>query len=209
MRIAITGPTGAIGSEMVRLALAEGNEVIAIVRPDSKRSCNLPEHAKLTVVECDISDTTKSVAASLKYDCGVIGTLHMNSDCLYTETTGITVFGTEGILYMPDPNRFGGEVKLQKLQSEPIVFPLTHGYQKNSRGIGAAEMAWSMLKGRLHRANMYLAQSVFETAHAIETASAEKRVVTLESTFERPAALPEGYIDNGFWGPMPEASLAL
>ncbi len=154
-------------------------------------------------------EVSNMVAASLKYDCGVIGTLHMNSDCLYTETTGITVFGTEGILYMPDPNRFGGEVKLQKLQSEPIVFPLTHGYQKNSRGIGAAEMAWSMLKGRLHRANMYLAQSVFETAHAIETASAEKRVVTLESTFERPAALPEGYIDNGFWGPMPEASLAL
>ena len=56
MRIAVTGPTGAIGSEMVRLALADGDEVIAIVRPGSNRSDNLPKHPKLTVVECDISD---------------------------------------------------------------------------------------------------------------------------------------------------------
>ena len=156
-----------------------------------------------------VVEDSNMVAASLKYDCGVIGTLHMNSDCLYTQTTGITVYGTDGILYVPDPNKFGGEVKLRKLQAEPIVFPLTHGYQTNSRGIGAAEMAWSIQKGRLHRANMYLAQNVFETAHAIETASAEGKTVKLESTFERPAALPEGYIDNGFWGPMAESALAL
>ena len=68
MRIAITGPTGAIGSEMVRLALAEGDEVIAIVRPDSKRSGNLPEHPKLTVIECNISDY-KSIQG--KYNCEV------------------------------------------------------------------------------------------------------------------------------------------
>ena len=154
-------------------------------------------------------EVSNMVAASLKYDGGVLGTLHMNSDCLYTETTGITVFGTDGILYMPDPNKFGGEVKLQKLQAEPIVFPATHGFSANSRGVGAAEMAWSIIQNRPHRGDMHMALNVFETAHAIETSSAEGRVVKLESTFTRPAPLPAGYIDNGFWGPTAEAALAL
>lgn len=54
MRIAITGPTGPIGSEIVRLALESGSEVVAIMRPGSDRSDNLPEHSELTKIECDI-----------------------------------------------------------------------------------------------------------------------------------------------------------
>lgn len=56
MRIAITGPTGAIGSELVKLALAEGHEVVAIARPHSKNLGNLPKSERLTVLESDISE---------------------------------------------------------------------------------------------------------------------------------------------------------
>lgn len=154
-------------------------------------------------------EVSNLVAASLKYDNGVIGTLHMNSDCLYTETTGITIYGTDGIIYMPDPNCFGGEVKLMKLQSAPFVFPSSHGFSENSRGLGAAEMAWSIVRNRPHRANMYMAFNVFETAHAIEAAALQRSTITLDSTFERPAMLPTGYVTNGFWGPMGESALAL
>ncbi len=56
MRVAITGPTGAIGSELVRLLLDEGHEVIAIIRPNSKKRSNLPKSDKLTVLEVDISE---------------------------------------------------------------------------------------------------------------------------------------------------------
>lgn len=55
MRYAITGPTGAIGSEIVRLALSEGHEVLAIVRPNSSRLGNLPEHRNLKIIECELS----------------------------------------------------------------------------------------------------------------------------------------------------------
>ena len=148
------------------------------------------------------------ITASLKYDSGIIGTFHMNSDCLYTETRGITIYGTDGIIKMADPNKFGGEVKVKKLKAPEFVFPATHGFTEESRGIGAAEMAWSILAGRMHRGNMYQAFNVFETAHAIEKSSAEGKVVKLESTFEQVAALPSGYIANGFWGPTAEAALA-
>lgn len=153
-------------------------------------------------------ETSNIVAASLKYDSGVIGSLHMNSDCIYNATTGITVYGTEGVLKMGDPNGFGGDVTVKKIGSPEFVFPLTHGYKENSRGIGAAEMAWSIRQGRLHRANMYMAYNVFETAHAIERASAEGRTIRLESTFAIPAALPQGYIQKGALSPMAESALA-
>lgn len=56
MKVAITGPTGAIGSELAELELEAGNEVIAVVRPGSKNIKNLPVSDKLTVIEADISD---------------------------------------------------------------------------------------------------------------------------------------------------------
>ena len=40
-------------------------------------------------------------------------------------------------------------------------------------------------------------------------AAGSVETVKLESTFDRPAALPEVYIDYGFWGPMAESALAL
>lgn len=153
-------------------------------------------------------EVSNVVAASLKYDSGIIGTLHMNSDCIYTETTFINVYGTEGILYMPDPNNFGGEVRVKKLQADEFVFPATHGFCEQSRGIGAAEMAWSICRNRLHRANMYMAFNVFETAHAIEKSATTKQAITLASDFEKPKMLPQGFIANGFWGPTAESALA-
>ena len=146
--------------------------------------------------------------AALKYDSGVLGTLHMNSDSLYTETRFLTVYGTDGILYMDDPNCFGGTVRVKKVKADEFVFPLTHGYDKQSRGLGAAEMAWAIQQNRPHRASMEMAYNVFETAHAIETSANTKQVITLESTFEKPAALPSGYISGGALSPMAESALA-
>lgn len=56
MRIAVTGASGPIGSEMIAQSLQAGDEVIAVVRPGSPRTGGLPHDPDLTVVECDISD---------------------------------------------------------------------------------------------------------------------------------------------------------
>jgi len=68
MRIAITGPTGSIGYDLVQNALDRGDEVIAVVRPDSPRSKDLPQDENLTIVEADISDYGSIQG---KYDCDV------------------------------------------------------------------------------------------------------------------------------------------
>jgi len=56
MDIAVAGPTGSIGSELVKELICEGHHVTAIVRPGSSRISNLPESDMVTVIECDISD---------------------------------------------------------------------------------------------------------------------------------------------------------
>ena len=56
MRVAITGPTGSIGSDLIQSHLDAGDSVIAIVNPKSTRKSNLPVSDRLTVLECGLGD---------------------------------------------------------------------------------------------------------------------------------------------------------
>ena len=147
------------------------------------------------------------IAAAMQYDSGVLGTLHMNSDSLLDETYGLEIYGTDGIVYMGNPNEFGGPVYLQRVGSEKVLFPLTHGFAENSRGLGAAEMAWSIVAGRDHRASKEMAFHVFEMMHGIMLSAERGEVYRLTSTFETPRALPAGYIGDGGWTRKEESAL--
>jgi predicted dehydrogenase len=147
------------------------------------------------------------IAAALQYESGVLGTLHMNSDSILDERTGLEIYGTDGILIMGDPNQFGPQVSLQKVNSAPVAFPLTHGFAENSRGLGAAEMAWSIRAGRNHRASKEMAMHVFETVHGIMLSASSKTAYEMTTRFETPAALPEGFIGDGGWTSKEESAL--
>ena len=55
-RIIVTGATGAVGSAVVRRALASGISVTCIVHQGSKRLGNLPNDEHLNIVECNLAD---------------------------------------------------------------------------------------------------------------------------------------------------------
>jgi len=55
-RIIVTGATGAVGSAVVRRALANDISVTCIVHQGSKRLGNLPKDERLSIVECNLSD---------------------------------------------------------------------------------------------------------------------------------------------------------
>ena len=147
------------------------------------------------------------IAAALQYESGVIGTLHMNSDCIEDEETCLKIYGTEGIVSVGDPNLFGSTVTLHKPLNDTVVFPFTHGYEENSRGLGATEMAWSILAGRDHRASKEMAFHVFETMHGIMISAREGKVYQLGSTFTVPAGLPAGFRSVGDWSRKEESAL--
>jgi hypothetical protein len=94
---------------------------------------------------------------------------------------------------VPDPNTFGGPVRLRRAGepdwAEP---PLTHGRTENSRSIGVADMAHALRSGRPHRASGELAFHVLDVMKSFADASAAGRHVELTSACQRPAPLPPG-----------------
>lgn len=133
------------------------------------------------------------VAGVLDFASGAIATLVTSFDVWSAEVPRIEIYGTEGSLSVPDPNTFGGPVRVRRAgASEWSDVPLTHGYAKNSRSLGVADMAAALQTGRPHRANGQMAYHVLDIMHSIHDAARSGRHVEMASTCDRPDALPMG-----------------
>lgn len=129
-------------------------------------------------------------AGVLDFAAGPIATLVTSFD-VWSRENRIEIYGSEGTLALPDPNTFGGPVRLRKPnETEWTDIPLTHDYADNSRGIGLADMAASISENRPFRASGDLALHVLETMHAIHRASSDGRHIELTTTVVRPEPLP-------------------
>ena len=155
-----------------------------------------PKHG--TKIEVEVPT---HVAGVMDFHNGAVGTIITSFDVWGAHLPRIEIYGSEGTLSVPDPNTFGGPVKLLRAGSEEWEqVPLSHGYADNSRGLGVADMACALRSGRAHRANGDMAYHVLETMHAFHTASEMGRAIELESTCSRPEPLPlglrEGRLDS-------------
>jgi predicted dehydrogenase len=132
------------------------------------------------------------IAGTLDFANGAIGTIVTSFDVWRATPRPIEIHGTEGSLQVPDPNSFDGPVKLFRAgDADWQDVPLTHSYRDGSRGLGVADMALSIQHKRpAHRANGDLAYHVLDIMHALHESSDQGAAVRLESTCERPAALP-------------------
>lgn len=138
-------------------------------------------------------DTPTHVAGNLEFANGAIGTIITSFDVWHANLPRIEVYGTEGSLSVPDPNGFGGPVRVMRQgASEWSEIPLSHIYAENSRGIGVADMAKGIKDSRDHRANERLTYHVLDIMHAIHDSAREGRHIEMASTCERPAMLPVG-----------------
>jgi predicted dehydrogenase len=135
------------------------------------------------------------VAGLLDFAAGPVGTLITSFDIKGgAQLPRIEIYGSQGSLSVPDPNYFGGPVRLRRAGGEEWQeIPLTHSADV-SRGIGVADMAYGIAYGRAHRAGGELAFHVLEAMEALLAASAEGRHVTITSPCARPAALPMGLL---------------
>ena len=137
------------------------------------------------------------VAAVLDFASGAVGTLMMSFDVWGAHLPWMEIYGTDGSLAVPDPNTFGGPVRLLKRDAkEWDEMPLQFGYTQNSRGLGVADMADAIRKDRPHRASGELLCHVLDVMEGIDDASRAGRHYRVKSTFERPAPLPLGLLDG-------------
>lgn len=146
-------------------------------------------------------DVPTHISGVMDFANGAVGTITTSFDVYGAPPfSPIVIYGTEGTLAVPDPNGFGGPVRIKtKRMKEFQEVPLTHGYQENSRGIAAADIAYAIQSGRPHRANGDLGYHVLEAMWSFHEASDTGAHYAMTSTVERPAllvaSLPEGTLD--------------
>jgi len=161
---------------------------------DTRTITSPGKYGKVIPVEVDTH-----VAGAMEFASGVIGTMIMSFDMWRAQHPCIEIYGTEGTIEVPDPNGFGGPVRLSRGKGEYYEIPLTHIYSENSRGIAVADMAMALRTGRPHRASGELAFHALDVMLGFGDSSASGRRYDLVTTCARPAPLPTdlvpGYLD--------------
>ena len=133
--------------------------------------------------------TPTHVAGILEFTSGPIATLMTSFDARVSAAPRIEIQGTEGSLWLPDPNAFGGRVRLRRF-GEPDWTDVPVGADPldgDNRGIGLVDMADAIRADRPHRASGELAYHVLDVMQALYDSAAEGRHQPISSTVERPA----------------------
>ena len=134
--------------------------------------------------------TPTHIAGTMDFASGAIGTVVMSFDVVAHRLPIIEVYGSEGTLLVPDPNGFGGPVRMRRMgEADWTEVRLTHSDQVG-RSMGVADMARAIELGRKPRASGELCFHVLDVMLAFEDASKAGQHVAITSRCERPAALP-------------------
>ena len=123
---------------------------------------------------------------TLEFENDVTATLTTTFDVYYKGSSRLEIYGTEGTLYVPDPNTFGGPVKLlHREHGEVTEMTLMFDYKVNSRALGLADMAKAIQTGRRPRANGDMTYHVLEIMEGFAQSGREKKIVPIQSRFAK------------------------
>jgi predicted dehydrogenase len=139
--------------------------------------------------------TPTFVAALLEFESGAQATLVTSLGIWGADLPSMQVYGTKGILGVPDPNYFRGPVKVRSNIEEsawhevPLPYRHTDG-PGNFRGLGVVEMALAIGRGDEPRASGRLAYHVLDVMQSILESSTSGRHIKVQSSCRRPEPLP-------------------
>ncbi len=133
------------------------------------------------------------VIGTLQFESGPLATIVTSFDVWAANTPLLEIYGSEGSLSLPDPNGFGGPVRVRRMGAkEWSEVPLTHSYAENSRGIGVADMAASIAAGRPHRCSAEMAMHVLEIMEGIHVSASTECHYHPSTRCTRPEPMPMG-----------------
>ena len=139
----------------------------------------------------------------------MIGNINLSFDSVRSSSPGFEIQGTEGVLFIPDPNTLTGEVKVlprQKLKEavqgrrmgvawmySPEALELAEELPRAippieaHRGMGAADMADCIISGEAKpRCSMYIARHITEALLAFDVCAKTGLPYNMTTTGERP-----------------------
>ena len=141
--------------------------------------------------------TPTYITGNLRFASGAIGTLFTTFDVHYPSQARLEIYGSEGTLYVPDPNGFGGPVRLFRPEQGSVMdMPLCYPYQDNSRALGLADMAKALSSrdGKWFRANCRQTFHVLEIMEGILNSGKERREIEITSRFEKMPRMVNGLL---------------
>ncbi|MBL9073048.1 Gfo/Idh/MocA family oxidoreductase [Tabrizicola sp.] len=146
--------------------------------------------------------TPTNIHALLEFHSGATITLSTSWDVWHHKRNHFELYGTEGTLYVPDPNFFGGTVEiggkdgsLTELDAWDHPFGVPNqehpdrGPLANYRTAGLADMVAALQEGRDPRCSLERALHGVEVMTACLKSGETGQFVTLTTTCTRPAAL--------------------
>ncbi len=198
--------------------------LVTLLGPISKIAC----FARTSEPQREIKDEMVDVEVKTNYtgivdlSSGVIGNVNMSFDIWKSNLPGIEIYGTEGSIFVPDPNMFGGPVKVFRsaglvqrvktqchtpfekimalhgpstdefLTTEELLYPAEDTERSNMRGLGLSDMAQAIIDGRPNRANGELARHVVEALLAFDASENKGSIYQMTTCCERPKPFPTG-----------------
>lgn len=130
--------------------------------------------------------------ALLEFSSGVLATAVYSFDVWETTLPHIEIYGSEGTLQVPNPNRFDDPVLIKRrgaaewTELPPVIDRTTPDPPHPFRGLGVADLAAS-LAGDEHRASGAFAYHVLDVLAALEDRSLRDGATAITSGVARPA----------------------
>jgi predicted dehydrogenase len=126
------------------------------------------------------ASTPTHTSLVLELESGVTANLVASFEAPGQYVCDFAIYGTEGVLALPDPNAFGGPLLVRHGKGAWESVPLPPGGH-DARGIGLHEMLQALEDDRPHRASGALAHHVVDIARSGLRAAAEGRSVEVVS----------------------------
>ncbi|SMQ63509.1 Predicted dehydrogenase [Devosia lucknowensis] len=146
--------------------------------------------------------TPTTIHGILEFHNGAIVTIGASWDVAAHGHHNIELYGTDGSIFVPDPNFFGGDLVTASLDgTRTPVTPWDHPFGKPNQGLdqpipranyrcaGLADMMISHDSGQTARCGLDVALHVVEVMTGLLKAGETGEVLTLQTTCERPRAL--------------------
>lgn len=147
-------------------------------------------------------ETPTTIHALLSFESGATITLGTSWDVWSHDHNHMELYGELGTLYVPDPNFFGGELRITD-REEPIATPDAYDHpfgipneeeddgsmRANYRAAGLADMAIAISEGREHRCSAELATHVVDVMVSILESGERGEFIDINTRCARPAPL--------------------
>jgi predicted dehydrogenase len=146
--------------------------------------------------------TPTTIHGVMEFHNGAIVSIGASWDVYSHGHHNIELYGSEGSVYVPDPNFFGGDIAITdqdgvKTIAAPWSHPLGKANQENPNGppranyrsAGLADMVQAIDLGRPARCGIDVSLHAVDVTTSLLRAGESGRVITLSTTCERPAAL--------------------